>query len=113
MWGILAIVLAIVGIITLIISTERLSVLGTIIGLILLLGGLIFCLILDYGYTKNTYNVEMETQKIITINGKEKAIRLRIYKNNIYYDIELPIDEYNGETKLSFTPDEIARLEYN
>jgi hypothetical protein len=68
---------------------------------------------MDYCYTKSTYNVEIETQKIITINGKEKAIRLRIYKNNVYYDIELPIDEYNGETRLSFSLYEISQLEYD
>lgn len=86
---------------------------GTIIGFIILIGGTIFCVTMDYYYTKNTYNVEIETQKIITINGEEKAIRLRIYKNHIYYDIELPIDKYNGETKLSFTASEINQLKYD
>ena len=113
MWIILAFISAIVGIITLVVSTDKISILGIIIGFILIIIGLPFCLVTDYYYTKNTYNVEMETQKIVAINGEEKAIRLRIYKNNVYYDIELPIDEYNGETKLSFTPSEIAQLEYD
>lgn len=113
MWGILAVILALAGIITLIMSVERLSILGTFIGLILLLGGTSSCAVMDYCYTKSTYNVEIETQKIVTINGEEKAIRLRIYKNGRYYDIELPIDEYNGETKLSFTAKEINQLKYD
>lgn len=111
MWGILALILAIVGIITVIANIDG-SLLGLFIGLILCLGGTTFCLVMDYCYTKHTYNVETETQKIIIINGEEKAIRLRIYKNNIYYDIELPIEKYNGETKLSFTWSEISQLEY-
>lgn len=113
MWIILTFIFAIAGIIIMIISADQVSTLGVIIGLILLIGGTIFCFTMDYCYTKNTYNVEMETQKIITVNGKEKSIRLRIYKDNVYYDIELPIDEYNGETKLSLTQSEISQLKYD
>ena len=113
MWIILAMISALAGIIILIVSADQVSVLGTIIGFILLIGGTFFCYIMDYCYTIDTYNVEIETQKIISINGEEKAIRLRIYKNHVYYDIELPIDEYNGETKLSFTAKEINQLKYN
>lgn len=110
MWGILAVILALAGIITLIASANNISLWGTLIGFILLLGGTSSCAVMDYCYTKSTYNVEIETQKIVTINGEDKAIRLRIYKNGVYYDIELPIDEYHGETKLTFTAKEISQL---
>ena len=112
MWGILAIISLIAGIIILLVSADKISSLGIIIGFIILVGGTVSCAIMDYYYTKNTYNVEIETQKIVAVNGEEKAIRLRIYKNNTYYDIELPIDEYNGETKISLTKSEIDKLEY-
>jgi len=113
MWGILAFISLIAGIIILLVSADKISSLGIVIGCIILIGGTISCVIMDYCYTKKTYNVEIETQKIITINGEEKAIRLRIYKNHVYYDIELPIEEYHGETKLSFTAKEINQLKYN
>ncbi len=112
MWGILAGIVAIIGVIILVISSDSISWLGAIIGFIILLCGAPVCIMMGYFYTKNTYNVEIETQKIVSVNGEEKAIRLRIYKNNTYYDIELPIEEDNGETKLSLTQSEIDKLEY-
>ena len=66
-------------------------------------------LAIDYYNTETTYKVEMQTQEVLSANGKDYAVRLRIYKNGEYYDIEMPIDEYHGETELTFTKKELSK----
>ena len=66
-------------------------------------------LAIDYYNTETTYKVEMQTQETLSANGKDYAVRLRIYKDGKYYDIEMPIDEYHGETKLTFTKEELSK----
>lgn len=109
MWNVLGLVIACIGIIILIISIDRTSCIGIIIGFIMLIVGPLVFMTLDYYNTEKTYKVEMQTQEVLSANGKDYAIRLRIYKDGEYYDIEMPIDEYHGETELTFTQAELSK----
>jgi len=109
MWGILTLVLLILGIAILWASAQETSLIGTIIGLVMLIIGVPVFLAIDYYNTETTYKVEMQTQEVLSANGKDYAVRLRIYKNGEYYDIEMPIDEYHGETELTFTKKELSK----
>lgn len=109
MWSILGLVTACIGIIIIIISANEVSCTGVIIGFIMLIVGPLVFLTLDYYNTETTYKVEMQTQETLSANGKDYAIRLRIYKDGEYYDIEMPIDEYHGETELTFTRTELSK----
>lgn len=109
MWGALAFASAGIGVITLVISAQKTNCIGVIIGLIMLIIGGPTFLALDYYNTETTYKVEMQTQEILSANGKDYAIRLRVYKDGKYYDIEMPIEEYHGETELTFTQEKLFK----
>lgn len=109
MFGILSLVSLILGIAILWASAQETSLIGTIIGLVMLIIGVPVFLAIDYYNTETTYKVEMQTQETLSANGKDYAVRLRIYKDGKYYDIEMPIDEYHGETELTFTKEELSK----
>lgn len=109
MWSAFAFASAGIGIIALIIGAQETNWIGVIIGLIMLIIGGPTFLALDYYNTERTYKVEMQTQEVLSANGKDYAIRLRIYKDGKYYDIEMPIEEYHGETELTFTKAELYK----
>ena len=109
MWSVLACISTIVGLGIIIKSTQDIGFISTIIGLIILMIVAPVFLVLDYYNTETTYQVEMQTQEVLSANGKDYAIRLRIYRDGRYYDIEMPIDEYHGETELTFTQMELSK----
>ena len=109
MWSALAFASADIGIIALIIGTQETSYIGVTIGLIMLIIGGPTFLALDYYNTEITYKVEMQTQEVLSENGKDYAIRLRIYREGKYYDIEMSINKYHGETELTFTRAELLK----
>lgn len=109
MWGAFALISAGLGIIIFIVSAQEESCIGVIIGLVMLIIGAPVFLAVDYYNTETTYKVEMQTQETLSANGKDYAVRLRIYKDGQYYDIEMPTDEYHGETELTFTQAELSK----
>ena len=109
MWNAFALMSAVLGVAVLIASAQEESCTGVIIGLVMLIIGAPVFLALDYYNTETTYKVEMQTQETLSANGKDYAVRLRIYKDGQYYDIEMPIDEYHGETELTFTQKELYK----
>lgn len=109
MWGILVCISVMIGLGLIVKSTQDISFISTIIGLIMIIIVAPVFLALDYYNTETTYKVEMQTQETLSANGKDYAVRLRIYKDGKYYDIEMPIDEYHGETELTFTEMELSK----
>lgn len=109
MWSVLVWICVMIGIGIIIKSLQDTGWISTIIGLIMIIIVAPVFLVIGYYNTETTYKVEMQTQEILSANGKDYAIRLRIYKDGEYYDIEMPIDEYHGETELTFTPAELSK----
>ena len=109
MWGILVCISVMIGLGLIVKSTQDISFISTIIGLIMIIIVAPVFLAIDYYNTETTYKVEMQTQEVLSTNGEDYAVRLRIYKDGKYYDIEMPIDEYHGETELTFTPAELSK----